>query len=698
MNKLAVISGIGGMDGTYLAKYLISLNYKVIGIVRRTSNVNSERISLLKDIELVYGDVTDGTSIDQIVAKYQPNEFFHLAANSVSKDCLLPIKFSQYIDYISLEELWQNAAAKHSIEIIRSANDVDTEVINFSNNTQTKALGYWNGMGTWFPIKQISRHKYTGKLVKLTQKFGSVTVTPNHSVLDTQQKICQPESNPWLLAVRNLNYQHNQTQSCVHLPYLDIDIEADKLESFCKFIGAYISEGCASYNKCNGSYTVIISNQNKEWLKDIEKAIKNVCDINTHYTTNTKDGFKDVYNLNICGKIFYQCIVKLCGKGFANKKLPKWLFNLSHQYLEIVLQYAVFGDGHIYHRNNGDRISYCTKSNKLAHQFSFLFSILKIDYNVQNNDGAWIFRETKSYQPNQGDRKLEYVEYNDYVYDISVPETENFTIGVGNIVVHNSFVGSSWQSPNHYIETNTMGTINCLEALRKYKKDCKFYFAGSSEMYGDYVRRASNNTILNESSPMIAASPYGVSKVAGYQMTRVYRESYDMFTSCGILFNHSSPLRGEEFFTRKVTSQLARIFWQQQENNKLSVVKLGNLNAYRDEGASQDYVRAMYMMLQYEEPDDFVIATGETHSCLEWVDKSLKWFKTLNSDVVQVDPNLFRPNEVNVLIGDASKARELLHWQPTIGFDELINKMCKYDWHKQSSVPFISKSADQFIF
>lgn len=256
----------------------------------------------------------------------------------------------------------------------------------------------------------------------------------------------------------------------------------------------------------------------------------------------------------------------------------------------------------------------------------------------------------------------------------------------------NSFVGCSWKSPFHVLETNTLGTVNCLEALKQHKRDCRFYFAGSSEMYGDYVKRHGGNVVLNEDSPMVAASPYGVSKVAGYQMTKVYRESFDMFTTCGILFNHSAPLRGEEFFTRKVTSQLSRIYWGIQGQ-----ITLGNLDAKRDEGFSSDYVHAMHAMLQHSKPDDFVIATGETHSCDEWLEMSLAKFD-LTRECVTQQGELIRPNEINVLIGDASKAREVLGWSPSISYDDLNRKMCTYDLHAQSPQASYRQRTDELLF
>lgn len=255
----------------------------------------------------------------------------------------------------------------------------------------------------------------------------------------------------------------------------------------------------------------------------------------------------------------------------------------------------------------------------------------------------------------------------------------------------NSFVGCSWQSPEQVLETNVMGTLKCLEAIKQHKKDCKFYFAGSSEMYGDYVRRIGGSVILNESSPMEAASPYGVSKVAGYQLTKVYRESYGMFTACGILFNHSSAIRGLDFFTRKVTSQLAKIAWGTQEK-----IKLGNLKFQRDEGWANDYVKAMHLMLQQDKPDDYVIASGETHSGEEWIAKALSHFK-LTENVIEIDQSLIRPNEVNILIGDSSKARSVLGWEPTCNYEELLYKMCQYDYYKQSPKQKFQLRADGLI-
>jgi GDPmannose 4,6-dehydratase len=255
-----------------------------------------------------------------------------------------------------------------------------------------------------------------------------------------------------------------------------------------------------------------------------------------------------------------------------------------------------------------------------------------------------------------------------------------------------SHVGESWNSPISTSDITGIGTLNCLEAIRKAKPECRFYFAGSSEQFGNSIRKDYvseyegcrsivpmktmadlEDRMLNERSPMHPESPYAAAKVFGYNMTHVYRRSYDMFASCGILFNHESPMRGDQFVTRKITLGLANVLAGNQD-----CVNLGNLSACRDWGFAGDYVKAMHAMLQLDHPDDFVIATGETHSVQEFVDIASDYMG-LNKGTINVDPNLFRPKDVDVLIGDASKAKNILGWEATTSFESLVHMMCDHD-------------------
>lgn len=236
-----------------------------------------------------------------------------------------------------------------------------------------------------------------------------------------------------------------------------------------------------------------------------------------------------------------------------------------------------------------------------------------------------------------------------------------------------SFVPESWITPLSTSEMTALGVTRFLEAIHisrdKLKKDIKFYQASSSEMFGKV-----QSMPQNENTPFYPRSPYAVSKMYGHWMTINYRESYNMFAVSGILFNHESPRRGIEFVTRKITNSVAKI-----KHKKIEKLYLGNLEAKRDWGYAGDYVRAMWLMLQSDEPADYVIATGKMHSVKEFVIAAfdrvgLNWEKH-----VEIDKNLFRPAEVNVLCGDASKAKENLGWSPDVGFEELVELMVDAD-------------------
>lgn len=232
-----------------------------------------------------------------------------------------------------------------------------------------------------------------------------------------------------------------------------------------------------------------------------------------------------------------------------------------------------------------------------------------------------------------------------------------------------SFVAESFADGFSTMNTNSNGTHYLLAALRELQPGCRFYFAGSSEMFGK-VRE----TPQRETTPFHPRSPYGISKVAGYYLTVNYREAHQMFCSNGMLFNHESPRRGFEFVTRKITHNVARI--------KLGLtqeLRLGNLEARRDWGHAADYVRAMHSMLQQSESDDFVIATGETHSVREFCELAFAEAGLDYRQFVKEDPRFFRPAEVEILVGDASKARRLLGWVPKYSFPELIHEMVTHD-------------------
>ena len=232
-----------------------------------------------------------------------------------------------------------------------------------------------------------------------------------------------------------------------------------------------------------------------------------------------------------------------------------------------------------------------------------------------------------------------------------------------------SHVSVSFSNPIFTTQVGTLGSISILEAIRNLDKDVKFYQASSSEMFG-----GANKEVLNEHSVFDAKSPYGASKVFAHEITKIYRESYDLFGVNGILFNHESPLRGETFVTRKISKAVGRISVGIQER-----LTLGNLDASRDWGYAKDYVEGMWKMMQHDHPEDWVLATGITKTVREFAEEAFDFVGLNWEDYVEVSEKYFRPNEVDYLLGDSSKAREILGWKPKVDFRGLVEIMVKHD-------------------
>lgn len=232
-----------------------------------------------------------------------------------------------------------------------------------------------------------------------------------------------------------------------------------------------------------------------------------------------------------------------------------------------------------------------------------------------------------------------------------------------------SFVAESFADGFSTMNTNINGTHYMLAALRELRPKCRFYFAGSSEMFGK-----AQEIPQREATPFHPRSPYGISKVAGFDLTRNYREAYEMFCCSGILFNHEGPRRGVEFVTRKITTGVARI-----KLGMAAELRLGNLEAKRDWGHAADYVTAMHLMLQQPEPDDYVVASGETHSVREFCELAFDCAGLDYQKYVRIDEQYYRPAEVDLLIGDSTKARNALGWKPKYTFEELVKEMVESD-------------------
>jgi GDPmannose 4,6-dehydratase len=261
-----------------------------------------------------------------------------------------------------------------------------------------------------------------------------------------------------------------------------------------------------------------------------------------------------------------------------------------------------------------------------------------------------------------------------------------------------SFVGASWQIPEQTFDIDAVGVIRCLEGVRKHSPNCRFYNAGSSEELGnvDYSPQ-------DEKHPLKPRSPYGAAKAAARHIVKVYRESYNLFAIQGLLYNHESPRRGEEFVTRKITKNIARIKKALNNNEKFEPLELGNIDAKRDWSHAKDFVRGIWMMLNQESPEEYILSSGKTHTVKEFIEKAFKiadingkWeFFSLTNDnrpeneifrkdtgeiLMKINPIFYRPAEVELLLGNSEKARKELKWTPEISFDTLIKEMIENDF------------------
>jgi GDPmannose 4,6-dehydratase len=237
-----------------------------------------------------------------------------------------------------------------------------------------------------------------------------------------------------------------------------------------------------------------------------------------------------------------------------------------------------------------------------------------------------------------------------------------------------SHVRVSFDIPEYTADVDALGTLRLLDAIREEGVDCRFYQASSSEMFGEVAE-----VPQTEETKFHPRSPYGVAKVFGYWITRNYREAYGMYAVNGILFNHESPRRGPTFVTRKITRAVGAILRGEQDD-----LKLGNLDAKRDWGYARDYMEGAWRMLQADEADDYVLATNETHTVQEFLEEAFGYVDLSWRDYVKIDPRYFRPAEVDLLIGDYSKAKEKLGWEPTVRFQELVRMMVDGDREREA--------------
>jgi dTDP-glucose 4,6-dehydratase len=540
--------------------------------------INLDKLSYASHSEAVYisdpkyrfikMDISDPESVNEItklIDKNQITGILSLASESVHPDSYIHTHLSGgYFETLRIEDLWDNQEGR-GINI----NLKGIETIDMEGNTKLMVLSYKNGMGNWYAIKQISRHKYNGKLINLRQKWGEVTVTPNHTVYNALGQLVSPADNPELLPMRKINYHswvgkheylfsRGEKRAKTKLAF-KVSGEDGTLQAFLRFLGAFVSEGWTTFNKANGSYITCICQNDKAWIEKLQEDIKCFYDGPSWIIPHKKENFKDVYRLEVSSKAFYYMIRNLCGTDSSNKFIPDFIFNLDKKYWKDFLDILIEGDGSITHYINYDSRRYTTTSKKLISQLALMWSMLNIDFTYghrinEGYDDSYILTECKSYQDNQGSLDYKELDYDGYVYDISVEEVKNFVIGTG-VVVHNSHVDRSIHSPLEFMNNNLGCVTSMIESLRRSKLSPHLVLVSTDEVYGSLEPHEPR---FVETDLLRPSSPYSSSKSAGDLLALSYQHTYGLNIVVTRCSNNYGPWQhAEKLIPCAITSLLA---------------------------------------------------------------------------------------------------------------------------------------------
>ena len=539
--KLIVTGGLGFIGSAFVRLFHDKYDIHIVDAMTYAADITNLDGLI---IPLTICDIGDMVRMNDLFYSFDPDVVVNFAAESVGEDEIVAIHDGFWIKHMTFKQLWESQLSDRAVNIV--ATNPLTETIDITNNT-FKCIGYSHGMGHFFRIKQISRHRYRGPIVRLSQSWGEVSVTPNHSVYAADGNLVSAESNPALLAMRKLNWYPKNVLDTVELTYPQFmwdenwiwywrrpnikmrkRLSGESLCAFVQFMAAFISEGCCSFNKANGSYLVSISNKNKDWLENLIECAKLF--INVKWSISRCKN--DVWQLAASSKVLFDVCHDLMGDCSAHRKFPYWVYHLSDSLTALFLEHLVFGDGFHVHLKRDYNIGYTTTSKILAAQLGLLLTVKNLDYSLYSNtrsqsdlwNRSYTLRQVRHYQINQSEQRVNITDYDGWVYDLTVEEVHNFAVGIGNVIVHNTHVDRSITDDTIFCKSNVLGVLNLLHLCRKYKTK-RFHQVSTDEIYGQLLP---GDPAWTEESPVNPRNLYSASKTAAEHLVMAYYHTHGL--------------------------------------------------------------------------------------------------------------------------------------------------------------------------
>ena len=537
--KLLVTGGSGFIGSNFIRHVLTThADDRVVNLDKLTYAGNPANLADLERdprYAFVQGDICDAAIVRDAIRGV--DAVVNFAAESVVADTFIPIHWGHGIRIASIEELFETYGAKRGVLIDGSG----VEVVE--PNLPLFALAFRNGMGHWKQITHITRHRYTGRVVRLRQKWGSVTVTPHHSVYNADAQLVAAETNPELLAVRKINVDRSRHRDYIEicLPniksvdgrvytrtakgggrprdvYVQQSLKGEALLALMRFLGAYVAEGNALFNKANGSWQVCIGNTDLAFLEELRNDAELFTNAGSSITTRVRPG---AHQLTFSSRIVHLLVTTLCGAHSYQKQVPEALYTLTDEFKNAFLDSYLRGDGNVQEYKTVSSSRFSTNSAKLAAGLGLLLSMMDLDYSLSYRDArgnqrpAYAMNLVSTYDA-RGESLYSEHQYEGYVYDLSVEDAHNFAAGVGNVVVHNTHVDRSLNEPDEFLRTDVFGVFTLLEAVKELKIP-RVVHISTDEVYGSVERGSSR-----ESDPLRPSNPYSASKAGGDLLVLAY--------------------------------------------------------------------------------------------------------------------------------------------------------------------------------